>query len=59
VKNQKLNVVEGSAPSEMEEEPTSNVSVRGAENVGVLATRDSFAATIGKEKLWIMVIHLD
>jgi hypothetical protein len=46
--------VEGSTPSEMEEEPadtTSNVSVRGAGNVWAPATWDNFAPTIEKKTM--------
>jgi hypothetical protein len=38
--NQELDVVEGSAPSEMDEESTHGFGIRGAGNVGALATRD-------------------
>jgi hypothetical protein len=38
----------GSAPSETFEEPTSNVSVRGAGDVGAPATWDSSAPTVGR-----------
>jgi hypothetical protein len=31
----------------------------GAGNMGALATWDSFAPTDGKEKLWMVVMHLD
>jgi hypothetical protein len=48
VENQELNIVEGSAPSEMEKE----IAHRGvgAANVEALATVGSFTPTIGKEK---------
>jgi hypothetical protein len=48
-KDHELAVVEGSAPTEMEE-PTSTVSVNCARNVGAPATRDSFALTVEKKK---------
>jgi hypothetical protein len=40
-----LDLVEGSAPSEVEKEAAYRVRAR---NVGALATQDSFASTIGK-----------
>jgi hypothetical protein len=40
--------VEGSAPSETEEEPTRSFSVRRTGNVGAPATWDSFTPTIWK-----------
>jgi hypothetical protein len=55
-KNQGLDIVEGSAPFETEKEIADGV---GAGNVGALATRHSYAPTVGKEKLWMMVMHLD
>jgi hypothetical protein len=45
-KNQGLDIVEGSALSETEEEPTHSFSVRKAGKVGVPATQDSFAPTV-------------
>jgi hypothetical protein len=42
-KDQGLDIVEGSAPSETERETAHGV---GARNVGALATRDSFAPTV-------------
>jgi hypothetical protein len=48
--NQEPDVVEGSAHSKTEEEPTRSFSVRGAENGGALAILDSSAPTIWKEK---------
>jgi hypothetical protein len=48
-KNQGLDIVEGSAPSEMEEPPC-NFRVSEAGNVGALATLESFVPTIWKEK---------
>jgi hypothetical protein len=48
-KNQGLDNVEGSAPAETIEEPASNISVRGAGNVGASTTWDNFAPTVEKE----------
>jgi hypothetical protein len=50
VRNQGLDIVEGSAPSETEEEPTHSFSLRGTGNVGALATLGNFAPTIWKKK---------
>jgi hypothetical protein len=50
MKNPGLDIVEGSASSETEEEPTHSYSIRRAGNVRALATRDSFAPTDGKNK---------
>jgi hypothetical protein len=51
-KNQELDIVEGSSPSETEEDPTRSFSVRRAGNVVAPATRDGFAPTppFGKKK---------
>jgi hypothetical protein len=46
VENQELDIVEGSAPFEMEEEPTSSFSIRRAGNVGAPATMDRFPPTV-------------
>lgn len=43
--------MEGSVPSETEEEPTRSFSVREAENMGTRATLDSFAPSFEKKKL--------
>jgi hypothetical protein len=48
--NQEQNVVEGSAPSKMEEEPASIVSVRRARNVGAPATLRNFAPSGWKKE---------
>jgi hypothetical protein len=48
-KNEVLDIMEGSAPSKMEE-PTCSFSVRRAGNVGALATLGSFAPTGCKKK---------
>jgi hypothetical protein len=45
---QELDVVKGSAPSEMEEESTHGFGIR-ARNVGALATWDNFAPLLEKE----------
>jgi hypothetical protein len=45
-----LDIVEGLAHSETEEEPTCSFSVRRAGNVGALATLGSFGPTVQKEK---------
>jgi hypothetical protein len=62
-KDQGLDIVEGSAPSETEEKPTSNVSVREAGDVGSPAALDNFAPTARERKrrrtFWMMVVHLD
>jgi hypothetical protein len=58
-KNQGLDVVEGSAPSETKEEPSHSDGIRGARNVEAPTIRDSFARSVGKEKLWMRVMHLD
>jgi hypothetical protein len=57
--NQGVDIVEVSASSETEEEPTSNVSVKWAGNAGAPPTRDNFAPTVGKEKLWMRLMHRD
>jgi hypothetical protein len=49
MKDQELDVVEASLPSETEEEPTSSVSVRGAINVEAPATRESSAPPLEKK----------
>jgi hypothetical protein len=59
MKNHRLGIVEGSAPSEMVEEPTRIFSLRGARDMGALATWDSFALAIGKEKKTLKVMCLD
>jgi hypothetical protein len=56
---QKLDVVEGSAPSETEEEPARSFSVRRSGNVGAPATLDSFAPTVFGKKKGITVAPLD
>jgi hypothetical protein len=48
--------VERLATSEAEKEAAYVVR---AGNVGAPATRNSSAPTVGKEKLWIMVMHQD
>lgn len=55
-KIEKLDTVEGLAPSKMEKEIVHRV---GASNVGAPATVNRFAYTIWKEKNGMMVIHLD
>jgi hypothetical protein len=50
VESEELDIVEGSAPSKTEKEPTSSFSTGGARNVGELATRDSFAPPFGGKK---------
>jgi hypothetical protein len=47
--SQELNVVKGSAPSEMEEESTHAFGIRGTRNMGALATRDNFAPLLEKK----------
>jgi hypothetical protein len=59
MKNQGLDLVEGSAPSKTEDKPVSSVCVRRAGYVGVPATLGVIAHR-GKEKkkeenLWLMV----
>jgi hypothetical protein len=60
VENREVDVVEGLAPSKMEKEPTSSVSVGRAGYVEAPPTLGNIAPTGWKteEKLWIMVIHL-
>jgi hypothetical protein len=55
-----LDIVDGSSPSETEEEPATKVSGRRARIVGALATLDSFAPTVGakKDRKRLMFIHL-
>jgi hypothetical protein len=59
VKDQGLDVVEGSAPSKIKEEPNHSIGVRAAGNVGAPATLDSFASTVGKKTFGKMVMHLE
>jgi hypothetical protein len=58
VGNQEQNVVEGSDPSETEEDPASSVSVIRAGNVRAPATIGNFAPPVGKKKkqLWMTVV---
>jgi hypothetical protein len=56
---EKLDLVEGPAPSETVEQPTRTISIRRAGDVGTPATWDSFVLTIGKEKLCMLVMQLD
>jgi hypothetical protein len=48
-KDQELDIVQRSAPSKTEEEPTSRGGVRGARNVGEPATWDSFVPLFEKQ----------
>jgi hypothetical protein len=56
--NQGLDSVEGSAPSEMDEEPIHVFSIRRAGNVGAPAIPGVMTPR-WKEKLWMVVMHLD
>jgi hypothetical protein len=54
--NQGLDIMEGLTPSKMEKEIAHGIR---AGNVGAPATQDSFAPTVGKEKFWMMVMHMN
>jgi hypothetical protein len=57
MKDHRLDIVEGSAPFKMEKREACRV---GARNMGALAAQDGFGPhRWEKEKLWMMVIHLD
>jgi hypothetical protein len=49
VKGEKLDLVDGSAPSETAEEPIHVFSIRGAGDVRALTTLDSFAPAVGEK----------
>jgi hypothetical protein len=54
-----VDIVDGMTPSETEEEPPRRFSVRGTGKMGTQDTLDNFVPTVGKEKLGMIVTHLD
>jgi hypothetical protein len=61
VNKQELDTMEGSSTSKTVEEPTRLFGIRGSDNVGALATLDSFVTTVGTEtdRKRLMFGHLD